>query len=655
MITFPAQLLLPSLGDLAGWAGVVFAVLVFIGLGRALSGGRAQPEIALFAGWGGACIVLTLWGVITPASLRIPAAALALVGAFGLAAPGSRLSKSEGVAIWRIAVIALPFFAVMASAQPSQPDTFLNLLPNAAYLFDHAGFPAAGRAPAHSFIAGAPYNMQLASLMAALPLRHFPASAMIGLNIVWQVAAGLFLARLCGGMEDDPDRVPSWGSAALGFLLATGLNPGFQPRWDVSPYSEPSVTVTVAIAAWLAAWVCERIARRGSGAAEGWLLALVLAALINIKQESVALAFAILCSALASASFMPSPERRRAWRVLAAAATAAIVLYAAWRGYVFIHDLGELKLAHVALWQPSAITKILHGIIATISRKGFFFGMLGIAMVGAVLRLRRSGFDLAARTGAILIGTFVLYSGALIFAYVTVFVGKWGQYAHSYFRYCTHLSLLGITVLVVLLRSSSYFQTSRWRFWPRRSISAALVSLALISPIIFLSFLRFDLQVPQLRLRALAKGAAQSLDGTTRLALVLPHDNGSVATALETALRTLPPRRPALTMRVFAADSRDMVRAIHAAGYSHVLISCGVPDIVPIPRGSAALLRFDKAGGLRPVWVRRYAPPAAAAHWDNVLDTSALCLSRLPKSRSGRFSLKSLIGRVRSAQPLAPR
>ena len=112
--------------------------MAFIGVGRLLSAGRAAPEAALIAGWGGACLLLTLWGIATVASLRWPAAIIVLIGLCGLAAPRFRLEAAAWRGMLRMGVVALPLLAIMVSARPSLPDTFLNLLPNAAYLYDHA-------------------------------------------------------------------------------------------------------------------------------------------------------------------------------------------------------------------------------------------------------------------------------------------------------------------------------------------------------------------------------------------------------------------------------------------------------------------------------------------------------------------------------------
>ena len=197
------ELLIPSGGELAGWAGVLAATLLFIGLGRLVTAGRAAPETALLAGWGGACLLLTVWGVATSASLLFPAALVVLLGLVGCLLPGLALRAPHWRGMGRILVVSLPLLAVMASARPSLPDTFLNLLPNAAYLWDHGVFPADDRVPSHSLLPGAPYNMQLAAFIVSEITRRLALNAMIGFNIVLQLALALLLARLVAGSEDD--------------------------------------------------------------------------------------------------------------------------------------------------------------------------------------------------------------------------------------------------------------------------------------------------------------------------------------------------------------------------------------------------------------------------------------------------------------------
>lgn len=611
----PIDLFIPSLPDLAGWLGACFACLALIGFGRLLTLGRAVPEAALIGGWGGAALLLTCWGVATQASLRLPAVAIALLGLASLVVPRLRLRAVEWRAILRVIILALPLLAVMASARPSLPDTWLNLLPNAAYLHDHGFFPADARPPAHSFIAGAPYNMQLAAFVANLVVRGFSPAEMIDLNILFQLAAGLFLARLAIGRDD---AVPSWGMTALGILLATALNPGFDPRYHLSAYSEPSVTVTVAFAGWFAARGLDRFAGGREARFDFWMLALMLAALINIKQESVMLAVGVLATAAALA-WIGRGGRSRALIALGLAALPAALLYLVWRWYVLTHfQLGELKNLPLSAWHVFELPQILWAMLRAASGKGVYFVSLSAIVAIGLWRIASRRDDLATRLAAMLAGTTIVYNAALVFAYVAHFEGQMGLGAHSYFRYNTHLGLLLMASVVLLVRGWN------WRLPDRRwgkAVPALLVALVLLDPFPFLHRLRFDLEVPNLRVLQLAHEAAPRLAAAERLVLVLPGDNGSVRPALEAALRFTPPRRPNLSLGV-AGDLRS---AFAMTRYDHALLSCLPASKGGAAQGSAALLKRTESGWkTQAVWP--YAPVPSHARWSQVLAPAALCL-----------------------------
>lgn len=618
-------LLIPSWLDFAGWAGVLFATLVLIGFGRLLTAGRAAPEAALVVGWGGAALVLTLWGVASMIPLRLPAIAIAALGGCALVWPRLRLGSGEWRVLWRVAVLALPLAAVLASARPSLPDTFLNLLPNAAYLYDHQFFPADARPPAHSFIAGAPYNLQLAALIAALVTPGFPPNAMIGLNLVLQLAAAVLLARLVAGTEDDTGAPPSWSATALGLLLATALNPGFAPRYHLSAYSEPSVTVALAFAGWFAARALERMSAGRGARLDLWLMALALAALVNVKQEAVAMAVGVTVAAGVLALDGRAHRLHRVGPVALAALPAAI-LYLAWRWYVLTHfAVGELKPLPFAQWNLAALPRIAASMLREMGEKIVWFAVFA-SVVGAVAWWwRRQGPDLGTRLGALLAGTFLVYNAALVFAYVAHFPGEMGASAHSYFRYISHLSLLLMLALVLLLRTAAHHR--RWALSGpgRRIIPALLVAAVLLAPLPFLRYLRFDLEVPQQRAWTLAKHLAAHVADGERIALLLPGDNGSVATMIEGVLRLTPPRRNDVELLVLADVGPGSLDEIAAAGYRVALLSCAVPGIAGVPPGSAALLERG-AAGWRVVSDWPYAPAPPRGRWSHVLADSTLCL-----------------------------
>ena len=89
----------------------------------------------------------------------------------------------------------------MLPAWPSQVDTWLNLLPNAAYLFDHDMLPRQDRPPSWSFIPVAPYNTQFVAYAASVVAGRLIPNAMALFNLALLAAAGLLLARVLAGRE----------------------------------------------------------------------------------------------------------------------------------------------------------------------------------------------------------------------------------------------------------------------------------------------------------------------------------------------------------------------------------------------------------------------------------------------------------------------
>lgn len=644
------DLLIPTWLDLAGWAGILVAGLTLTGLGRLLSAGRIVPEAALVAGWGGAVLVLTAWGVSTPVSLRFPGVALVAAGATGLVMPRSRLTRAEWRSVARVGLLALPLLLVMASARPSLPDTFLNLLPNAAYLYDHGGFPADARPPAYSFLPGAPYNLQLAAFIASLGAPNFPPNTMIGLNLLLQLAAALLLARLVAGSEDRREFVPSWGATALGLLLATAFDPGFVPRYDLSDYSEPSVTVALAFAGWFAARSLDRSRAEKERNGDLWRMALTLAALVNIKQDSVALTAGLLAAAgffvaAAPPGSQPGSSAKRSMLVrLSLAALPAVLAYGAWRWYVLSHFVeGELKPLPFAQWQFHALPLILWRMLGVIAEKAFLFGALGIVFVTLIARVRRHRHDLATVASALLAGVFIVYNAALVVAYIGHFPGTIGTDAHSYYRYNTHLSLLLMVALVLLVRAAACERG--WELGPawQRSVPIGLVVLMLALPLVLRGYLRFDLEVPQLRTWTMAQAAAGGLQGHDRVALLLPGDNGSVSPMLEGLLRMTPPRRPEIDVVPVNELTPATLANLDRDGIGLAILSCAPPGPSPglagvepeVPPGGGALLRRDDSGW-HAVTTWSYPAVSDGARWSQVLSAPPLCLGSPSRQDAAR-------------------
>ena len=616
--------LIPTPADFVDLAAVWAAGLVLLLWGRVLTLGRGLIEVQTIAGWGGLALALTLWGVFRAEPLWWPAAAIAALALAALFPRGLTLRPEEWTALLRIMVLALPIWAIMLTARPSQPDTFLNLLPNAAYLYDHGLFPTDAGAPSHSLLPGAPYNLQFWAYLAGAALPQFPASAMVHINVLLHLLVGLLLARVLQSLGREAAGAPGWGASGLGILLATGLNPGFVPRIYFAAYGEASVAACLALAGWLAAQSLGAIAERGRAGPGLWALALVLAALVNIKQESVAFVAGLGLTIVALGAF---DRRVRFWRALPRYLPAflpAAGLYLVWRWFVLKEfSVGELKPLPVDQWHWDILPQTLLRIGGILIEKGVFFAFILLALVLLVVRIRRRGLDLPARLLALLLGTCALYNAFLLLAYVAHFSPEMSADAHSFFRYNTHVSLLLVLALATLARAE--FEERGWApSWGKRRLAAGFFVLASLAvPLAFAKRLRFDLVMPQPLVRALGHDLGALLKPDDKLALVLPGDNNSVKVMLESVLRYEAPRLPDVEFMVFRRFDDRTLSTLEGQGIDKAVISC-TPDGGDALPAHRALLLVRTQEGWTPLAVWRY-PEPDGTRWTPMLSASALC------------------------------
>ena len=621
--------LLPASADFVALGAVWASGLVLLLWGRVLTQGRGLPEIQIVAGWGGLAFVLTLWGALLPQPLWWPMAAVVALMPLALVVPRLRPGREEWLALWRLMVLALPLWAIMLTAQPSQPDTFLNLLPNAAYLYDHGMLPTDVRPPAHSLLPGAPYNLQFWAYLAGAALADFPASAMAHVNVLLHLLMGLLLARVAEPLlgatfEGAERRAPGWGATALGLLLAIPLNPGFVPRIHFSAYTDAPVAISLAMAAWLVVRSLDALSKGRSPAATVWTLGLVLAALVNVKQESVAFVVALLPGIAVLAL---CDRRVRFWRGLATFLPAflpAAGLYLLWRWFVFTHFAdGELKLLPPEQWHWQMLPQILARIGWVITQKGFYFGMLALCPVILAVSLRRRAFGLASRLLILLIAVVLGYNAFLLAAYVAHFDAAQSVDAHSYFRYSQHFSAL-MLLSILAWAAETFGPQTRGRALRAAAAAATLAALAL--PLVLVDRLRFDLEMPQPLLRALVHDAAGFVGPTDKLAVVLPGDTETVAPMLEGVLRDTAPRRPNVDLTALQHLDGDTLPSLARKGIDKVLISCTPVETADLPAGRAVLL--ERAGETwRIIATWRY-PAPDEARWTAILAAAPFCRSR---------------------------
>ncbi|MGH6977665.1 MAG: hypothetical protein ACREED_11625, partial [Stellaceae bacterium] len=159
---------------------------------------------------------------------------------------------------------------------------------------------------------------------------------------------------------------------------------------------------------------------------------------------------------------------------------------------------------------------------------------------------------------------------------------------------------------------------------PRHRVGLAALAIVafIVCPAAFVHWLRFDLETPQLRAWDLAKHVATAIGPDDRVALILPHDGGSLFPVIEGLLRMTPPRRPNLILDDVPTLTPDTFAGLAADKWA--VISCTPSGMAGVPEGEAALFSHGTNGWtLVDHW--RY-PPADDGHWSRVIALAPLCL-----------------------------
>ncbi|ARJ67441.1 hypothetical protein WV31_18110 [Magnetospirillum sp. ME-1] len=602
---------------LIGVAQICVALAAMILVGRLVLAGRFGMGVQALAGWGALCLLLTLWGVLTPLSLRIPAAGF-LMAALGAAWLTRRLPWREDLQeVGRLLLLALPLLAVLAPMEPSQLDVFALILPNTAYIFDHGVFPTAIGPRAYSDSPVAPYNTEIVPFLGSLAGGGFAPAAIAQFTVWLHLPAALMLGRALNGGER-----PGWGMAAFGLLLATAINPGFVPRVSFAGYGEAPLAITLMVVLWLGA-------RRMVEGRDGRLLValmLVLAALVNVKQQGIGLFLSIGGAGLLTTLTLPRHQRWPVMRDLVLAALPALLLYVAWRAHVTLRFPDGEQITYMErAWKDARLSQILRDMAWVAANKGFQFGLFALVL-GLALRppaALSASTRIMLRLAAL---TMVFFNLFLI----TTFLLHFGR-EHSYFRYNTQLSLAALLALVLAARDMS----GKMRPPPalvRRALAGTAIALMLGVPVAAEILLRFDRDQPQPQLRFLARSVAAEIAPDARIALILPRDNSTSGMALESLLRNTHPRRPDLVVTHIQAPTGRTLADMAAKGFGLALVSCTdsaapmglTPDLPP---RSALLLRLED-GAWKPV--RTWAYPATGKRgkwgWTNFIAEEPFCM-----------------------------
>ena len=554
---------LPAATQFAALGAVLVIAAAMTLLGRALAGGGAWGA-ELLVGWAAVAALFTFLGTLTPLDFRW-IAALALLGTLAAIALHRPRLPAGG---WRLLVLLVPLFVVTASMQATQWDEISQWLPNARYLLETGRFPGIGRPETDSLLPAYPYALPLVTYLASLLSGSFAETAVAQLNLLLLASTALLLLRLIALARGN---IPvGWSAAALALLATTLLSPSFVPKLVLTAYADTATAVAAAFAAVLG-W---RLIEDDPGEPRRPLLvgfAASLALLPMLKQSNAGL-FLCLLAGLAAACLL-APRGRAAMLPVVLAALPAVALHALWRLYVGREiGGGEVAIRAFEQWNWALVPQMVAAMGWVAFQKIGHFGLAAVIVAVALRGLRRPSPQ--SRLALVFAVAFVLYTLFLAFSYVAAF-GAWeAGRAASFWRYSTHLGLLGVAVAVYALAQA-------WPLWAARPVlGAACVLVALLAPVIAAPRLRFDLEPEKLYLREVATDMRSLLGGGARIAVLDPAGDGFDALFLDYLLGS--GRQVALSVTGFTAP--QAAAALDAARPTHIWIRStrGLPQM-PLP------------------------------------------------------------------------
>jgi hypothetical protein len=532
----------PTLAQLFGLAAVGLVALALCGLGGALGGRDRLPETDGFVGWGIAVVCFTLVGTCGPVPFTI-VAALLLVASIAVFAV--RLRRADAVfpaGAGGVILLAAPLVVLTLSMTASQWDEFTQWLLSGRYLFQYDVFPGRGRPVSEAIYPAYPYALPLIAYLASRITGALVENAIALFNLAMLMAVALLFVRLirlgidgrrrmlAGG---EPGRPPGWGSLALGLLAVTVLSPSFVPRLVLSAYAETATAAAVAVAGVLG-WAA--LERAGDGDPDVAVrlaarMGLVLAVLVALKEATLALYLLVLGAVALAALRHPAVGWRAAALVTAAGAAPGLVVYVAWSIYVAGALPGkELPLLPLAQWHWQLIPEILGRMARVALAKGGHFGLMLVLAAVALRTLARprgqgrAGFEsLALIAAAVMVG----YNLFLLLSYVGVFSTSDAEHISSFWRYNTHVGLIGMAAAVLggaqLWRR---FVVPRLAAPATRALGIATVVLTVLGPVGLLPHLRFDVEPRKLFVRELGETLSRTLPIEARLIVIDPQEPG---------------------------------------------------------------------------------------------------------------------------------
>ncbi len=506
-------------------AAVVTLFLLMIALGGLVGGRQRWKPADLLSGWSLLTVIFTLCGIHALLPLSYAAA---LLGALAVAVAARSLLRREApVPLWLLIAIGLQFWilALINLAGLTGWDDFAHWSLNALYLWRHDSLPQTFLAESYARFPGYPYAMPYLGYSVSLLTGSFVTQG--GAMAAWLLLTGFAFAL--SEIPPEPRSATSrWTKGAwlaLAMLMVTVLNPGFNASFTITSGSDLPTAFVVGMTGLLLMRLHMALSQRN--AAEAHALAFQLAAaaivLVMLRQMNVVLL------ALLAGGFLVMARKDGVWRkamiVLCLALLPALLLRFVWQDYV-THTLpdGGFGVLPFADWRWEKLPVVLNAAFHEMLKKSGLFALLIVTAAYGLRNALRSSSP--ARVFAFMTATaFLGYIGFLLLSYIaaSTFLEHEINRAASFYRYSTHLSLLGVAALWLGLRP--------WLEQKLKSQYHAGFALACLAVLPLVSLIKPAVLVPQSRpqlcaSRALGQSLARSLPPQSGLLALDPNGNG---------------------------------------------------------------------------------------------------------------------------------
>ena len=559
-------------------AGGIAVFVLLSALGRAVAGRHAPLEAAPLLGWSVAVAVMLAAHILFGVRLSVPGWLALGAGGIALVILARRRQWPMDALVLRAGLIALPLLLLAAAHRASEWDEFSHWAGAIRYVFEKDVLP--GRAdPAHGLqLPAYPFAFPLLGALASWMAGRFLEGAGPVFNVLLLLSYGALATRLClHGAGRSGNGAASWTMAVFAVAAATVVNPAFIQKLIFTNYADTATGVVVAFAGVIVWRSLDALAAGRDADARGlaWSLGLTGALLVAIKQVNLVIFLLLLGAAVLVALRDPAVGAKRLLPSAPAAIMPPLFIYLLWRYHVAAHvgNTGEFSLLPYSAWLVGMIPEIVARMIEVAAKKGAYFGpMLIVAGFGFRAFWRcRTPFD---RLALIAATTFFGYNGFLLFTYVAAFGEFDARRVASFWRYNTHIALLGAAFFAYLI--GDLWQRRLGARTLPRAIGPGLIVVAIALPVILAPKFRFDLEQPKPHFRAVAQAIVPLVPRHARVLVFDPEGSGESGVMTLYHLRRADPG--AGWMGSFHGLTADKIAA---------LFSENPPDFVLVHSGAA--------------------------------------------------------------------